>query len=221
MSYGSLEKGLGNVLPENRRALPILKQSLSSQSGPFLRPAVCSRRLGLSLRQEELPQKRKSSNLHVPSRPTFLTAGASRRQSRGSQLYGKNQFSIRYRKTGTGHTLTVSPAMIRGEPILSISVLKVPLCRQRFLRACPLYLSPTGPTVKKVEKEARMTSAPGNKTFIAVVAFCFIFISLLLCSLVSLRHSKIKLYEKKYNAAVISLEERNIREINSGDVRQR
>ena len=49
------------------------------------------------------------------------------------------QFSVLVRKNGADCTLSVNPVRILGEPVLSITPLKIRLCRQRFLRMCPLY----------------------------------------------------------------------------------
>ena len=132
-----------------KKEKPVLLMSKQLQSSQLV---LSSQREAFFLQQSLFPQQKKRlqkirlNNTAVHSRSTSLTAEDFQRQSRGFLPYGKNQFSIRYRKTGTDHTLTVNQAMIRGEPILSISALKVPLCRQRFMRICPLFLSHTEQT---------------------------------------------------------------------------
>ena len=156
-------------------------------------------------------QKRRLNNSVVRSRPTSLTAEDFQQRNRDSQLYGKNQFYIRFQQTGMDHTLTVSPAMIRGEPIISISALKVPLCRQRFLRICPLYLSHTDRTVKKAEtkKEKSMTSFHGNKIAAGGICLCVIMLLFLFGELLSERKLRVRLFEKQYSEALTALEENN------------
>ena len=196
-----------------QKALPMSKLWLLLQSERCLQREVSSQRRSLLHRREKRQQKIKLNSSAVPSRFTSLTADVSRQLSRDSQLYGKNQFSIRYQKTGTDHTLTVSPAMIRGEPILSISALKVPLCRQRYLRPCPLFLSHTVPTVKKAEKETRMISVHGSKTVLTgVVASCAA-LALVLGSICLERRMKLKLYEKEMSVVVAEMAEKNQKEI--------
>ena len=65
---------------------------------------------------------------------------------------------------------------------------------------------------KKVEKEMPMTSAHGNKIIALVFAFSFMAAALLLGTLLSLKRTKIIMYEKKYEAAVSSVEDRNAEE---------
>ena len=139
-----------NLCKKNRKGIPTSKLWPSLQSERSLQRGVYSRRQRLFPPREKLRHELKLSNTAVRCKPTSLTAAGSRQQNKACPPCGKNQFSIRYQKTGTDHTLTVSPALIRGEPIISISALKVPLCRQRFLRTCPLYLSHSVQTVKKV-----------------------------------------------------------------------
>ena len=196
-------------IKRNVKGLPTSKLWLSLQSERCLQRGVYSRHQRLFPPRERLQQKHRLSSLAAPSRPISLIAEDFRQQSRGSQPYGKNQFCIRFRKTGTDHTLTVSPAMIRGEPILSISALKVPLCRQRFLRTCPLYLSPTGRMEKKEVKENQMISAHGIKILIGTLGICLIIVTYLFGQMMLERRAKIKLYEKNYSEALSSLETKN------------
>ena len=65
---------------------------------------------------------------------------------------------------------------------------------------------------KKVEKEMPMTSAHGNKFFVIVFAASLMAATLLLGTLLSLKRAKIILYEKKYEATVSSIKERNVKE---------
>ena len=213
MRSGNSGGVLGKTLEKKQRALPMSKLWLLLQSERCLQREVSSQRRSLLHRREKRQQKIKLNSSAVPSRFTSLTADVSRQQSRDSQLYGKNQFSIRYQKTGTDHTLTVSPAMIRGEPILSISALKVPLCRQRYLRACPLYLSHTAQTEKKAEKETQVTSVHGNKIVPAVVIACFTAGLMLSGGMLAQRRLKLQLEEKKLAVAVEELEVQNKKEI--------
>ncbi len=152
-------------MEKRQKGIPTSKLWLSLRLGQFLRREAYSRRQKLFPPREKLQQKHRLSSSAARYKPTSLTAEGFQQRNRDLALYGKNQFCIRFQKTGTDHTLTVSPVMIRGEPIISISALKVPLCRQRFLRVCPLYLSHTGRTVGKEEtkEEKSMTSFPGNK----------------------------------------------------------
>ena len=196
-----------------QKVLPTSKLWLSLQSERCLQREAYSRHRRSFPPREKLLQKHKSNSLAVHSKPTFLIAEDSRPQNKDLRLYGKNQFCIRYQKTGTDHTLTVSPAMIRGEPILSISALKVPLCRQRFLRACPLYLSHTAPIERKMEveeeKEVPMISAHGSKLLIGVLCLCLIAVTALFGEMLVERKAKIRLLEKKYSEALTTLELNN------------
>ena len=191
-----------------QKVIPTSKLWLSLQSGPFLRREAYSRRQKLFPPREKLQQKHRLNNSAVHSKPTSLTAEDFQQRNRDLALYGKNQFYIRFQKTGTDHTLTVSPAMIRGEPIISISALKVPLCRQRFLRNCPLYLSHTVRMEKKVsaKKEVQMTSVHGNKVLVGAVCICLVSLMILSAKILSSRKTKLQLYEKKYSNAVYALE---------------
>ena len=216
MRESVLENALKSASKRMQKALPMSKLWPSLQSERYLQQAAYSRRQRLFPPREKLQQKLKLNNTAVRSRPISLTAEDFRQRNRDSQLYGKNQFCIRYRKTGTDHTLTVSPAMIRGEPIISISALKVPLCRQRFLRNCPMYFSRVDQTEKKTDlpvagkKEAQMTSARGNKFACGAIFICFLSLVLLFTHFMAERKSRMKLYEKEYSQALISLETHNL-----------
>ena len=198
---------------KKQKALLTSKLWLSLQLEHCLRQEVYSQRQKLCPPREKLLQKRRLNNSVVRSRPTSLTAEDFQQRNRDSQLYGKNQFYIRFQKTGMDHTLTVSPAMIRGEPIISISALKVPLCRQRFLRNCPLSFSHAGRMEEKKipdgKKEVQMTSAHGNRIVIGTVCVCLITLVLMLGELLMERKLRMKLFEKKYSEAVSSLEMKN------------
>lgn len=71
---------------------------------------------------------------------------------------------------------------IRGVEITSISAVKAPLCRYRFLMESPLYFSRTEQTDKKEEKKIMKTSFRGSK-----ILFASAFVGLLvsLCSVIS------------------------------------
>ncbi len=201
-----------NVLRKKQRDSLTWKQSPLLQSVLCLQREAFFRQRRLSRLQGKRQQRRRLNNMALRYKPTSSTAADSQQQSRDYGLYGKNQFSIRYQKTGMDHTLTVSPAMIRGEPILSISALKVPLCRQRFLRVCPMYLSHTAQIKKKVEKETQVISIPGNKSFTALAVICCMTVGLMLGAMLSQRRNSIKFYEKKLERTVSAIEERNIQE---------
>ena len=123
---------------KSQRALPMSKLWPSLQSEQYLRQEASSRRTRLFPPREKLQREVRFRNIAAHCKPTSLTAEDFQQVNKDLPLYGKNQFSIRYRKTGTDHTLKVNPVMIHGEPVLSISALKVPLCRQRFLRICQI-----------------------------------------------------------------------------------
>ena len=72
-----------------------------------------------------------------------------------------------------------------------------------------IHTAPTEKKVEKEEKEARMTSVHGSKTFLATAGICLISISLLLGGVISEKKSKIKLYEKKYSSELSALETNN------------
>ena len=203
-----------NVFKRRRVVLPTWKRLRSLQSGRYSQREVSFLHRSLSkLRERQLQNRRlNSSALHY--KPTSSTVEDSPQLSRDSELCGKNQFCIRYQKAGTGHTLSVSPVMIRGEPILSISALKVPLCRQRFLRLCPMYLSHTGQTKRKVEKETQVISVPGNKSLIVSVVICCMVIGMTFGIILSQKRREISLYEKRLERTVATLAERNLREKN-------
>ena len=179
-----------------QKVLPMSKQWPSLQLARCLPRVAYSRRQRLFPQREKQQRELKSSSTAAPCKPISWTAADSRLQSRDSQLYGKNQFYIRYQKTGTDHTLKVSPVMIHGEPIISISALKVPLCRHRYLRNCPLYLSHTAQTEKKAEKETQVTSVHGNKIVPAVVIACFTAGLMLSGGMLAQRRLKLQLEEK-------------------------
>ncbi len=69
----------------------------------------------------------------------------------------KNQFCIYYRKNGAEHKLFLRQAMIKGEPILSITGVKFSFCRQRFLRRCPLYFSNSVSNINRAKKEGKIS----------------------------------------------------------------
>lgn len=223
---GSMRKGvLENALKNRLKALPSSKLWLSLQSERYLQQEAFSRHQKLFPPRGKLQQKLRLNSSAVHSKPISLTAEDFQQRSRDSQLYGKSQFYIRFRKTGMDHTLTVSPAMIRGEPIISISALKVPLCRQRFLRICPMYLSHTDRMGKKEEageampegamqgeamgKEVQMTSAHGNKIAAGAICVCLITLALLFGEMLLEKKARIRLYEKQYTEALSSLEKGN------------
>ena len=201
-----------NALQKKQRDLLTWRQSPLLQSVLCLQREAFFRQRKLSRLQGKRQQRRKSNNTALRYKPTSSTVEDSQQPNRACEPYGKSQFSIRYQKVGTDHTLTVNPAMIRGEPILSISALKVPLCRQRFLRACPMYLSHTVQTKKKVEKEMQVLSIRGNKNFTVLAVICCMSVGMMLCAMLSQRRSTIKLYEKKLERTVSSIEERNVEE---------
>ena len=212
-------------LKNKQKVSPTSKLWLSLQSEQSLLREVYSRRPRLFPPHEKLQHELKLNSSAAHFKPTSLIAADFQQRNRDLQLYGKNQFSIRYQKTGTDHTLTVNPAMIRGEPIISISALKVPLCRQRFLRTCPLYFSHTGRTEKKTgnqkiaevsqkEKENQMTFVHGNKSSAFAAGLCVSTAALLCACMLSEKRAKIKLYEKKYTSVVSSVQERNLQLMN-------
>ena len=194
-----------------QKALPMSKLWPSLQSVRYLRQEASSRRTRLFPPREKLQREVRLRNTAAPCKPTSLTAEDFQQANRDLQPYGKNQFCIRYQKTGMAHTLNVNHAMIRGEPIISISALKVPLCRQRFLRNCPLYLSHTGRMEKKepVKKEVQMTSAHGSKVLVGAVCLGLVSLMILSAQIISSRKSKMQLCEKKYQKTVYSLEASN------------
>ncbi len=201
-----------NVFKRQRMVLPTWKRSQLLQSELYLQREVFCRHLKLLHLRGRRLRRRKLNNSALRYKPISSTADVFQQQNRDSALYGKNQFSIRYHKTGTDHTLTVSPAVIRGEPILSISALKVPLCRQRYLRGCPMYLPHTVQTKKKAEKETRVTSIPGSKNLAVALIICCMSISMLLSAMLSKRRSTINYYEKKLERTVSVINEKNLQE---------
>lgn len=75
-----------------------------------------------------------------------------------------------------------------------------------------MYLSHTVQTKKKVEKEMQVISIPGNKNFTVLAVICCMSVGMMLCAMLSQRRSTIKLYEKKLERTVSSIEERNVEE---------
>lgn len=206
-----------NVLQKKQRDLLTWRQSPLLQSVQCLQREAFFRQRKLSRLQGKRQQRRRLNSTALRYKPTSSTAEDSQQPNKDCGPYGKNQFSIRYQKAGMDHTLTVNPAMIRGEPILSISALKVPLCRQRFLRACPMYLSHTVQTRKKVEKEKQVISVPGNKSFAVVAVICCMAFGMVLSAMLSQRKNKIQFYEKKLERTVSAIEERNMKEAGAAD----
>ena len=206
-------------IKRNVKGLPTSKLWLSLQSGPFLRREAYSRRQKLFPPREKLQQKHRLSSSAARYKPTSLTAEGFQQRNRDLALYGKNQFCIRYQKTGMAHTLNVNHAMIRGEPIISISALKVPLCRQRFLRNCPLYLSHSDrmekkiPVPDKVQQEAQMISAHGSKSILLLCLMGLMTITFVICGMTAEKRAKIKFYEKKYSKTLSYIQEKNQKEL--------
>ena len=196
-----------------QKALPMSKLWPSLQSARYLRQEASSRRTKLFPPREKLQREVRLRNTAAPCKPTSLTAEDFQQANRDLQPYGKNQFSIRYQKTGTDHTLKVNPVMIHGEPVLSISALKVPLCRQRFLRVCPLYLSHSDRTGKKIQtgekKEVQMISAHGNNSLVLKAGACVTTAALLLGGIAMEKKAKVRFYEKKYSQAFSSVQIKN------------
>ena len=208
--YGLVWKNqCGNGVKRNRKVLLMLKRLPLLQFVQFLQQEAFFQPLKLLRQQGKLQQNRRLNNTARLCKSTSSIVGDSQQQNKDYALYGKNQFSIRYRQTGTDHTLSVSPALIRGEPILRISALKVPLCHQRFLRVCPMYLSHTVQTEKKVEKETQVTSVPGNKTAVAAAVACCASVAIALGAVTAEKRTRLKLCEKSYEIAVSELEENN------------
>lgn len=79
-----------------------------------------------------------------------------------------------------------------------------------------MYSYHTAPTARKVEKETQVTSAHGNKAFIAGLIGALVACSTLLGIVISEKKSRIRLYEKSYSAAVSELEKLNRVEISKG-----
>ena len=67
-------------------------------------------------------------------------------------------------------------------------------------------------TKRKVEKEMQVISIRGNKNFTVLVVICCMSVGMMLCAMLSQRRSTIKLYEKKLERTVSSIEERNVEE---------
>ena len=57
-----------------------------------------------------------------------------------------------------------------------------------------------------------MISIPGNKTFTATAIICCMSVGLMLGAILSQRQSSIKLYEKKLEKTISSINERNMKE---------
>ncbi len=202
-----------------QKALPMSKLWPSLQSARYLQQGAYSRHQRLFPSRKKLQREIKLNNSAAHFKPISLIAEDTRPQNRGSQPYGKNQFCIRYQKTGMAHTLNVNHAMIRGEPIISISALKVPLCRQRFLRNCPLYLSHSDrmekkiPVPDKVQQEAQMISAHGSKSILLLCLMGLMTITFVICGMTAEKRAKIKFYEKKYSKTLSYIQEKNQKEL--------
>ena len=67
-------------------------------------------------------------------------------------------------------------------------------------------------TKRKVEKETQVISIPGNKNFTVLVVICCMSVGMMLCAMLAQRRSTIKLYEKKLERTISSIEERNVEE---------
>ena len=143
--------------------LPLLKHWQFLPSGQCLQPEAWFRQQNLFRWEKEPRHVVKSTSLVRPCSATSLTADDSQLRNRDLEPYGKNQFCIRYRRTGRDHILTVSQALIPGEEILNISALKVRLFHHPCRKIYPLYSFPTGLTKKKVVKGRRAILFPGSK----------------------------------------------------------
>lgn len=197
----------------NLKDLRLSKQSSSSQSGQFfLQDAYIQEKNSSQLREKRQQKARLGSSAQHCRRISSIVAD-SRQRNKDLKLCGKNRFSILYRKIGTDHTLTVNPVLIRGEPILSISALKVPLCRQRFLRICPLYLSHTERIKKKAVKEMTVTLFPGSK--IAVVSIVLVFTAFTLVTNCVRAQKKLEIQNNRHQLEIVKkhLDEQNKLEI--------
>lgn len=104
----------------------------------YLQPEQQSLLVKLLNPQNELQHEIKSTPIFQQSNPTFLTADDFQQQSRDSKLCGKSQNCTQCLKTGTAPIYKGNQTQIPGITILSISVLKAPLCPHRYLRICPL-----------------------------------------------------------------------------------
>lgn len=60
-----------------------------------------------------------------------------------------------------------------------------------------------------MEKETRVTFAPGNKTLVLSVTACCIAVTLLFEAMLYERKSRLRMYEKSYSLAMEKLEENN------------
>ncbi len=192
-----------------QKDLHLLKPLLSLPSGLFYRRGVSFRPRNSYRWRRKRQRGRKLTSSVQPYRPTSLTVEDSRLQSRGSLRSGKGQFSILFRKIGRDHTLTVNPVQILGEPILSISALKAPLCRQRYLRICPLYLCHMEQIKRRAVRGKPVILFPGNKKLWAFSSVFLIFIVSLFGSLLSAKSMHIKVKEKELQLVRQSLEENN------------
>ena len=179
------------------------------QSQQSLRQDAQYRLPGLLQVQKRHRQEIRLNNTRLHYRPISLTAADSQQQSKDLPPYEKNQFYIRYRKTGTDHTLSVDQPKILGEPILSISALKAPLCRQRFLRICPMYSFATAQIKKKEEAQMEEISSRGNKVPFSMTALLVLAILSAAGSYRLKKTAQINRWEKELAAYSVVLEKEN------------
>ena len=72
-----------------------------------------------------------------------------------------------------------------------------------------MYLSHTGPTAKKAEKETKVTSVHGSKTAVLAAVACCTSVAVALGAKSAEKKARLKLYEKGLETAQTELEENN------------
>lgn len=193
-----------------RRALLLWKPLLSYPLGQSLRLGVPLQFQDTSQLQKKPQQGIRLPNIRQLFKPIFWIVAVFRPRNRALWLYGKNRFSIRFQKTGKDLIWTVYQEKTPGEMILNTSVQRARLCRQRFLKICPISSDHLGRTKKKEAMVMAPISSPGSKvTFAGGSILLFVVMGLLLSSFCLKTKAELRLWSKNYEVILLDLDEKN------------